>query len=217
MLNDLLVGRHPADLRFLDQRLRLRGTSLAAIVPTLTSNPAHLSALRICAEMTRPDSTVPVDQHLVGQDLENIITLLKLTPVPVQRLFDMVLRRSDLHLAQLNLCYRLKMGKELDEDIRLNMGITDGMARKVLVHAIRTASNMVYRDVMCLRDAFGSFSGSNERLAIRITRLHWQRNYWRHVQGQFMGIVQKRLIEKVNGKSGLLRDVLAAMCEVERV
>ena len=161
--------------------------------------------------MSRPDSTVPLDMHTIERDLEYIIALVNLKPMRAQRMFDIVLRRNDLHPKQLNIRYHLRMGKDLDEYIRLNTDVTDAVAGKVIVHAIRSATNPVYRDVMCVRDAFRCFADSDEKLAIRMTRLHWHRPHWSQVKGEFMAIVQKPLIEKINGKRGLLRDVLAAM------
>jgi hypothetical protein len=119
---------------------------------------------------------------------------------------------------QLNLHYRMKnRDRALDEELRRAVALPK-MMRKIAVHAVRSATDPTYRDVMALRDAMGAESlvgnGSSEKLAIRICRLHWYRQHWKQVKAGYMGHMGKELVDKVNGQRGLLRDLLVAMCLV---
>ena len=223
ILIDILIGRSSDDIRYLlfkfqqQQQVQVSGRSISSTLETVTSNKILLSALNIATESTRPDNTHPIDQNLVHRDVDEIIKLMDATFASHTALFNILLRRSDLHLIQLNVLYRIKKDRALDEALRRNVSM-DKMIRKIAVHAVRSATDPTYRDVMALRDAMGSEdlfgNGNEEKLAIRICRLHWYKQHWMQVKAGYMGHMGKQVLDKVNGQRGLLRDLLVAMCLV---
>jgi hypothetical protein len=224
ILIDIFIGRATEDIRFLlfkfqqQQTAAMSGRSISSTLANATSNEILLSALNIATESTRPDGTYPVDQNLVHRDVEEIFKILDAGFPSHTALFNILLRRSDQHIMQLNIHYRIKKGdRALDEDLRRNVSMPK-MMRKIAVHAVRSATDPTYRDVMALRDAMGAESlvgnGSSEKLAIRICRLHWYKQHWKQVKAGYVGHMGKNLVDKVNGQRGLLRDLLVAMCLV---
>ena len=223
ILIDIFIGRATEDIRCLSfkfqqqQQVALSGESISSTLDETTSNQVLRCALGIATEATRPDGTNPVDQNLVHRDVEDIIKIMDSSFPSHTELFNILLRRSDQHILQLNIRYRMRRDRSLDEDLRRNTGL-DRMTRKIGVHAVRTASDLAYRDVMTLREAMGAETlfgnGSNEKLAIRICRLHWYRQHWLQVKTLYMGHIGGSVQEKVNGQRGLLRDLLFAMCLV---
>jgi hypothetical protein len=68
------------------------------------------------------------------------------------------------------------------------------IAKRILVHTIRTANNMVYRDAMLLQNAFEPIK--HERLTVRVCRMHWYREHWRKVKLRFQQITGTDLVNR---------------------
>jgi annexin A7/11 len=221
-LIDLLLGRHPEDLRTLElkyrQQIQVSERSLAVDVANLTNDPELRAALNICSEMRRPDPLLPVDTMLVHKHIEEIIGLVEST-FPSEntylKLFNILLRSSDPHITQITVSYQMRTQMQLDEAIRRNMQFNK-MGKKILVHAVRTAKDITYRDAMLLRDVLGAKSmigrRNNEKLAIRVVRMHWYRQHWKQIRAAYTGVTGKTLGEQVRSTSGLLGELLRAMC-----
>jgi hypothetical protein len=142
-----------------------------------------------------------VNYHLVYSDVQSIIFNLTNQQVNANELLQTFLCRSDTHIAEMAIQYRTCMGNELETVIRMSSLKVD--MKKVLVHAIRTASNIVYRDVMLLRDAMGyEYStlvgeGSCETLGIRATRMHWFNMHWNQVKVGYKGIAGRDFVTEM--------------------
>lgn len=204
------------------QQHRNDAQTLATAISIVLSNNSISStelqtALNICSEGTRPHSNEPPDLALVHRDVDQIIRILESSSPSHRELFNILLRRSDRHISQINVFYSMKGGMQLDEAIRRTQSM-DSITRKIATHAVRTATNMVHRDVMLLRKAMGSESifgrGKDEMLALRICRMHWYRHHWRQIRQAYLRIKGRQLVDKMNDKSGLLRDLMVAMTQV---
>jgi hypothetical protein len=108
----------------------------------------------------------------------------------------------------------MKEGNELDEIIRKSSAFSN-TARKVAIHAIRTATNLVDRDVKMLQEALGGEKlisrGSSELLGIRICRMHWYKQHWLRVKAGYEAKTKKELGNVVKSKSGLFKDLMVAL------
>jgi hypothetical protein len=220
ILIDIFVGRHPEDLRILDRFYQQRRSdiisskSLASIVNQLTSSDELRYALMICTEGNKRREPSAVVQQLVLQDVDVIQNQMSTTFPNYQVIFDILLRRPDSHIAQINLFYQLREGRNLDEAFRRDVRLTQ-MTRNIAIHAVRTALDITYRDCMLLRDAMGANSclgnGNNEKLGIRICRMHWYKQHWRQIKALYVGHMGQELIEKCKRKKGLFRDLMVSM------
>lgn len=221
ILIDIFVGRDPEDLRTLDlyyqQRHRnvMSGKSLASLVNTLTSSEELRYALMICTEGNKGREPRPVDQQRVLQDVEVIQKQINTTFPSHQIIFDILLRRHDSHIAQINLYYQMREGMNLDEALRRNVTLSQ-MTRNIAVHAVRTATDLTYRDCMLLRDAMGANklmgNKNEEKLGIRVCRMHWHRQHWKQIKAVYMGHMGQEFIDKCKkGKKGLFRDLVVSM------
>ena len=221
ILIDIFVGRDPEDLRTLDLYYQQRhsnvmsGKSLASIVDQLTSSEELRYALMICTEGNKSREPRAVVQQLVLQDVEVIQKQMDMTFPNYQVIFDILLRRHDSHIAQINLYYQMREGMNLDEALRRNVCLNQ-MTRNIAVHAVRTATDLTYRDCMLLRDAMGANSflgnGKDEKIGIRVCRMHWHKQHWRQIKAVYVGHMGQELIEKCKkGKKGLFRDLVVSM------
>jgi hypothetical protein len=196
----------------------MTNSSIQTLVHGLTRNQDLAKALKICSENTRPDTLQPVDQALVYRDVEEVIRILDASFPEPNDLFDIFLRRSDSHIQQISVFFELRTKSRLDEAIRKNATLNK-TTKNIAVHAVRTAINITYRDGMLLRDALGESSilgGTKaEKLAIRMCRMHWYRQHWLQIKGEFLGIGGAHLEERLNGKlSGMLSSLLGRIAMV---
>lgn len=217
ILIDIYVGRNPQDLRVLADGFTKLGSSISTISNYADSEELKM-ALGIVSEINRPDTTVPVDTARVYHDVEILISTLSATFPRSSELFNILLRRSDTHISQMALHYQMKIGEPLDKAIRKNLNISQ-MANKIAVHAVRTASNITYRDCMLLRDALGHnkiFSGlSKKKLAIRACRMHKFTQHWKQIKADYLGMTGKEFVDKMrNSLSGVFGELMTAMAMV---
>ena len=75
------------------------------------SSPELQCALNICCEADRPSQNERVDTAVVHRDVEEIKRILEMRSPPHRELFNILLRRSDQHLAQVAMFYRTKERK----------------------------------------------------------------------------------------------------------
>ena len=177
-------------------------------------------ALAIVSEQNRPGSNIPVDLTLVHRDLTKIIDILETSFPRAEDLFELLLRRSNPHIQQLSLIYEVQSKRSLDRAIRMNCALSE-TAKNVCVHAVRTATNITYRDAMLLLNTLGRKSlmitvGMNKlKLSIRVTRMQFYKQHWRSIQAECQGATGKDFKRKMdNLTSGVFRDLMYAMASV---
>ena len=221
LLIDIFIGRDPEDLEALNWRYQqhnsyvMSGRTLASAVKQLTSNAVLRSALMVCTEGTSTRKPGPVDQSLVYRDVAEIEKQLK-TTFPESQILDILLRRQDVHIAQINVFFSMRTSMQLDEALRRNTRLDD-MTKKIAVHAVRTATNLTYRDVMLLRDAMGNKllrSRKDEKIGIRVCRMHWHRQHWRQIKAAYVGHSGKEFIDIWKRGNGLFKDLILSMASV---
>src|SRR5437762_7877730 len=108
-------------------------------------------------------------------------------------------------------------GINLDEALRRNVCLDD-MTKKIAVHAVRTATDMTYRDVMLLRDAMGANkilrNGRDEKIGIRAVRMHWHRQHWHQIKAVYVGHMGKDFVDKWKNRKGLFGNLILSMASV---
>jgi hypothetical protein len=219
--NDLIhifVGREQSDLQDLNSRWQSQaGSNLTSAIRTWTSNKNLQHALNICTSNSRDSPSKPVDRALIHRDVNRIEDLLKrpFSSTPdggysrSSDLLRIILYHNNPAIQQLSLYFESATGCKLDEKIRKST--LDDTTKKIAVHAVRTARDLTYRDLMSLKDVMGK-PGKEVDLAIRICRGHWYGMHWKQVQAAAMGTVNLNIGEKLGEMSkGIFRDLLMAM------
>jgi len=204
ILIDIFVGRHPADLRVLAGKYQqLHKSSLADRMVYLGKSRHLQMALRILAGFNRPEPIGRVDSSQVAKDVKDVQFLLTNSFAEPADLLRIFLTRSDAHIQQLAIHYNAQTGKELDKAVRTHVWLNSDV-KKIVVHAIRTAMNMTYRDVMLLRDSLGSNSsfgiGNCEKLGIRVVRMHWYSQHWMQIKAGYRGLTGKDFVDVMRTK-----------------
>lgn len=216
---ELFIGRDPEDLIDLAQKYQIVYKRNLSSISNMVRDKDLERALEIVSEQGRPNSN-QVDSALVQRDFVKISQILTTSFPRAEDLFEILLRRSDSHIQQLSIMYNVqtKPNMPLDMAIRQNTSLKP-MAKSIGVHAVRTATNMTYRDSMLLHDALGRNSimgGTNkQKLAIRVTRMHFYKQHWKQVKGDFGGVSGKDFKTKMSHLSeGPFRNLMYAMSMV---
>ena len=221
---DIFVGRNNKDVSYLmqkyvQQKILLSNSklSLSSLISSLTSNPELNRALQICFEITRPDSSQFVHIEDVLRDVDEIIKWLDnpaLFTRNVEALFNILLRRSDHHIVLIDTYFNQQKGIALDNAIRKNTCLSK-MASRILVHAVRSATHISYRDAVLLSNSSSLIeTENNEKLAIRVCRMHWDRQHWRQVNADYLRYKGVSFLEKMRKKKGLFGYLMLAMAMV---
>lgn len=219
---DIFVGRHPEDIQFLGikyQQQMGNNASLASLVSSLCTDPELAHALNVCCEQSRPDPNTPVNQALVAIDVDKIIKILDRAYPCDRDLLDILLHRNDIHITQVALYFHMQTNKYLDEGIRRNTQLKK-MTRKIAVHAVRTATDMTYRDAQLLYDAQSNNgivgAGNDVLLGVRVCRFHWHTQHWQQIKAAYCGLKGREFVDKIrSSKSGLFRDLVVSMVNAE--
>lgn len=216
VLIEIFIGRHPKDLIDLSVKYKQACNRDFSSIASMTSSPELTKALEIISERNRPDSTVLVDQGRVRKDVESIKSTLKMSFPRYEDLFEILLRRSDMHIQQIFIMFGVEhKQKPLDMAIRTNTSLST-MAKNICVHAVRTATHITYRDAMLLRDAMGTNTmlggGNNKKLAIRVVRMHYFKQHFHQIKGEYHGVSGKHFTKQMKQlKEGAFRDLMYAM------
>lgn len=212
---ELFIGRDPQDLIDLaakHQHLYQRNLST---VTTKVRSKDLVRALEIVSEQNRPNFEVPVDMELIQRDVMKIIPILQASFPRAEDLFELFLRRSNRHIQFLSIMYEQQSKEPLDTAIRKS-GLSQ-IARDVCIHAVRTATNMTYRDAMLLRNALLTVGTKKGKLAIaiRVIRMQFYKRHWMQIKAEFVGVTGIDFRSKMNNLSeGVFRDLMSAMARV---
>jgi len=126
------------------------------------------------------------------RDVDEISKILKAEIPSESQLFNIVLRRSGVHIMNVDFHYRSKCwpARSLVDELR-HCATMPKLARDVAVQAVRSATDPTYRDVMALKDVIESKwmdrKAMTETLATRICRMHWYKQHW----GQVKALVER--------------------------
>jgi hypothetical protein len=170
-------------------------------------------ALSISLQYLRPDPLISIDYILVQRDVSEITTLLKSHDAAA--IFNIFLCRSDPHIMAIAMSYGMV---DLDRDIDKSSSLSNTV-RRVLLHASRTAYNPAYRDAVLLHETMGGDSafgvGNDEKLSIRVCRMHWAKDTWHRAKMEYRNITGKEFLRKISRRgSGTFRDLMVAMASL---
>jgi len=213
LLIDILIGRSFQDIQLLLLKYREQtyGRSLLADINNGVRNQELRYALSVSLQHIR-DSLVPINQMLIQRDVSDITTLLRSSDATA--IFNIFLRRTDPHILAIGMSYG--MGN-LDRDIDKSNSLSN-TAKKVLLHALRTAYNIPYRDAVLLNESMGGSStfrvGNDDKLSIRACRMHWARDTWNCTKLEYANITGKDFARKMGRRSGTFGALMGALASL---
>jgi len=215
LLVDIFIGRPFGDIQLLVMKYREQtlGRNLWTDVNNGVRDEELRYALSVVLQQPRPEPFIPINQRMVQQDVSDTYTYLNSSDATP--LFNILLRRSDPHIHAMCMSYGMvKLDRDIDNSNRLS-----NTAKKVLLHSLRTAYSPAYRDAVLLHDSLGGSStfgrGNDEKLGIRVCRMHWARESWFQTRQEYRNLTGKEFFRKMSRRgSGTLRDLLVAMASI---
>ena len=79
---------------------------------------------------------------------------------------------------------------------------------------LRSATNPALRDAILLEECMAGMGTKDERLVVRVVRVHWDRQHKERVKSEYQRRYGKDLIQRVRGEtSGDYRDLMVALLQ----
>jgi annexin A7/11 len=86
--------------------------------------------------------------------------------------------------------------------------------KDALLHILRTALDPAMRDAVLLEECMKGMGTKDERLVVRVVRVHWDRQHLENVKRAYQSKYKQDLVKRVKGEtSGDYQRLLVAMLE----
>lgn len=212
LLNDVLLGRSNADINAIkfayEQRFR---RSLAKDVEddlsfkTQTLFQAVLSATRHEEWYAgRPGEAEAEARTIHDSTSARMVN-------DVVEVCGIFARSSDTELRAINHAFQTRYYTSLADHITKNFS---GHMQDALLRMLLTATDPAMRDAVALEDCMKGAGTKDEKLVVRVVRLHWNRAHLHQVKGAYRVKYGEDLVRRVRGEtSGDYQRLMVAMLE----
>lgn len=120
-------------------------------------------------------------------------------------------RSSDNELRAINHAFQVRYHTPLDKHIEKEFS---GHMKDALLRMLRTAIDPAMRDAEELEECMKGAGTKDEKLVVRIVRLHWNRAHMEQVKGAYRARFGKDLVHRVKGEtSGDYQRLMVAMLD----
>lgn len=140
-------------------------------------------------------------------DVDWLIKLLKFAAIGSHlnevhsNILHLFLTHTDKHIAAMAFLFRRLSPEHRDiETTILEAANLSDTAKKIVVHAIRTATNIVNRDVKSLADAMKAHPNNDlMKIGVLLARIQWYPKHWKLVREAFEAQVGVDFMTKMKG------------------
>lgn len=103
--------------------------------------------------------------------------------------------------------YHMKLEKHIEKEF-------SGHMEDAFITMLRSATNPALRDAILLEECMAGMGTKDERLVVRVVRVHWDRQHKERVKSEYQRRYGKDLIQRVRGEtSGDYRDLMVALLQ----
>ncbi|KAL4882634.1 hypothetical protein BJY04DRAFT_186603 [Aspergillus karnatakaensis] len=212
LLNDVLLGRKNNDLKAIsDSYERVYGRKLQKDVESDLSFKTK-TLFNNVLRMSRHDENQPIDPRTIEAEAQNIHGATAARVVNnADEVSSIFARSSNAELGALSRAFQDRYHTSLEAHIEKEFS---GHMKDALLHIVRTAVDPALRDAILLEECMKGMGTKDERLVVRVVRLHWDRNHLQNVKGAYQRMYKQDLIKRVKGEtSGDYQRLLVAMLE----
>ncbi|KAJ5083958.1 hypothetical protein NUU61_008537 [Penicillium alfredii] len=212
LLNDVLLGRSNADLnaiRIAYERTYRKSLS-KDVEDDLSFKTAGLFASVIRA--ARHEESAPVNPQTIDAEVRTLHDATSARMVNnVAEVCGIFARSSDTELRAMSHAFQSRYHSSLEKHVEKEFS---GHMEDALLHILRTASDPAMRDAILLEDCMRGMGTKDERLVVRVVRVHWNRAHKDQVKRAYRHKFGKDLIERVRGEtSGDYQRLMVALLE----
>ncbi|KAL4800739.1 hypothetical protein BDV19DRAFT_1206 [Aspergillus venezuelensis] len=212
LLDDVLLGRSNADLSAIKTSYdRTYHRSLERDVEgdlSFGTKTLYMNVLRA----NRHAEGIPPNQGEIINDAQRIHGA---TSARVRNNADEVsaifAQASDSELREINHAFESRYHGSLESHIEKEFS---GHMKDAFLHMLRTAVDPVMRDAVALEECMKGMGTKDEKLVVRVTRIHWDRQHLENVKRAYQHKYKTDLIKRVKGEtSGDYQRLMVAMLE----
>ncbi|KAF7595355.1 hypothetical protein BBP40_006348 [Aspergillus hancockii] len=212
LLNDILVGRSNVDLNAIKAAYeRTYKRSLEKDVESdLSMETKNLFGLILRAN--RHEESFPIDPRVIGEETKSLhsATAARMRN-NVQEVCGIFARSSDNELRAINQAFHGRYNVSLEKHIEKEFS---GHMKDALLHMLRGALDPAMRDAELLEECIKGMGTKDEKLVIRVVRVHWNRPHKDQVKRAYRHRYGKDLIDRVRGEtSGDYQRLMVALLE----
>ncbi|GES57297.1 annexin ANXC3.2 [Aspergillus terreus] len=211
LLNDVLLGRSNADLSAImaAYEATYRRSLKKDVEGDLSFKTRSLFGLVLRTD--RQEETLMVDQRRIELEARNIQSATSGLMKNAEEVCAIFARSSDNELRainnEFNRRYHLPLEKHIEKEF-------SGHMKDALLHMLRTALNPAMRDAELLEECMKGMGTKDEKLVVRVVRVHWNRGHKDRVKAAYHDKYKKDLIQRVRGEtSGDYQRLMVALLE----
>ncbi|CAI7564127.1 unnamed protein product [Penicillium manginii] len=212
LLNDIVLGRSNADLNAIKTAYerKYRRNLSRDIEGDLSFKTADLFKMVIRAD--RREESVPVNPQAVEDEVRTLhgSTAGRMVNNIVE-VSGILARSSDAELRAIDQGFHRRYNVSLEKHLEKEFS---GHMEDAFLHMLRTATDAAMRDAILLEECMAGMGTKDERLVVRVVRVHWNRNHKERVKAAYRHRFGKNLIDRVRGEtSGDYQRLMVALLE----
>ncbi|RDW79010.1 annexin [Aspergillus mulundensis] len=212
LLNDVLLGRSNADLNAIkvSYERTYRRSLERDVEGDLSFKTKNLFAHVLRA--ARHEETAYIDQRTIESEAQNIHGATAARMVNnADEVCAIFARSSNRELQALNQAFSARYHTSLEAHLEKEFS---GHMKDALLHMLRTALDSAMRDAVLLEECMKGMGTKDEKLVVRVVRVHWDRQHVANVKGAYQHKYKQDLVKRVRGEtSGDYQRLLVAMLE----
>lgn len=212
LMNDVLLGRSNADLNAIKTAYeRKYHRSLARdIEEDLSFKTAELFAAVLHA--TRHDEFAPINPQTIEFEARALHDATSGRAINNVTEFCAVFARvSDAEIRAIDQAFQARYHTSLERHIEKSFS---GHMQEALLHMLRTATDPAMRDAILIDECVRGAGTKDERLVIRVVRVHWNRAHLDQVKRAYKQKYKTDLVARVRGEtSGDYQRLMVALLE----
>lgn len=213
MLNEVLLGRSNADLSAIKaayEHAFPRRSLASDVAGDLSFKTAELFASVLRAQ--RHEESFPVNPASVEAEVRALHEATAGRVVnDVSEVCAIFTRSSDAELRAIDRAFQARYHVELERYIEKEFA---GHMEGALLHILRSAKDPVMRDAVLLEECMAGMGTKDEKLVVRVVRVHWNRDHKEQVKRAYRLKYGKDLVQRVRGEtSGDYQRLMVALLE----
>ncbi|KAL1884471.1 hypothetical protein Plec18167_002059 [Paecilomyces lecythidis] len=199
MLNDVLLGRSNADLNAIKSAYHHKyNRSLQKDVEDdLSAKTKELFTSVIIAN--RHEESIPIDPSRIESEARTIHSATAGRIINnVTEVCTIFAKASDTELRAINHAFQARYNSSLEKHIEKEFS---GHMKDALLHMLRTATDPAMRDALLLDECMKGAGTKDEKLVVRIVRLHWNRDHKEQVKRAYHHRFKIHLADRVRAET----------------
>ncbi|KAL5341163.1 hypothetical protein BJX70DRAFT_359760 [Aspergillus crustosus] len=212
LLNDVLLGRSNADLEAIKNSYhRTYKRQLQKDVEDDLSFKTRTLFNNIL-RANRHEEGHPIDPRTIEAEAQNIHGASAARVVNnADEVSSLFARSSNAELRALNQAFSTRYHTSLESHIEKEFS---GHMKDAFLHVLRTALDPALRDAELLEECMKGMGTKDEKLVVRVVRVHWDRQHLENVKRAYHQKYKQDLVKRVRGEtSGDYQRMLVAMLE----